>query len=416
MPYLQPQFVPETAHLNLEQDISIEPKEFSFSADGRMFVLSHLTNPPALSALVINVYDKDFAPYRIADLTNLDGSIKTNSTEIAVVGENVIVSDITNRSFLFDLNLETRTGAFAAPQTETLQAAYDQGLACKIKLTQDGRLICVVAYQPQNFGFFKPSLICLSDSTQLTPSHRPQFTCIARLEKTNSTGDAVFPYIHMPGGACAPCQNDSLPSLVTEAEQRFGLLLTLRPWLNQALPISDNRFLVSVFHGHMSSGKGLDFAFCIIDETGRLIGRLEGIDKFNESPFVEHHYRVAFDPAHNRIVYKNKTSFFLFDCNGQPVATVKLDGKPLSTLAAFKLGTCSVDGRVVLYHPKNHQILVLDPMAQPNELKDALEQAAEYVNKQRTALKKQYKCVNSNWLHPQPTIQHLKELILSPGG
>ena len=123
---------------------------------------------------------------------------------------------------------------------------------------------------------------------------------------------------------------------------------------------------------HVGGSKGLEFAFALLSLDGQVIGRVEGIDRHDDSPFVEHHYRLAIDRAHGRIVYKNKTSFFLFDFQGGLLAWVKLEAQPLKSLSAWKLGCCSPDGRIVLSHPEQHLLLVVDPVTDPDGLESAL--------------------------------------------
>ena len=51
-----------------------------------------------------------------------------------------------------------------------------------------------------------------------------------------------------------------------------------------------------LFHSLMRGGsKGLEFAFALLSLDGQVIGRVEGIDRHDDSPFVEHHYRLAID-------------------------------------------------------------------------------------------------------------------------
>src|SRR5262249_41987852 len=104
--------------------------------------------------------------------------------------------------------------------------------------------------------------------------------------------------------------------------------------------------------------------------------------------------------------YKNKAAFFLFDFDGRRLVRVKLEGKPLGSLGAWKLGGCSAEGRVVLYHPEQSLLLVLDPLSRPASLKTALSEAVAFLGGERARLRKQYESVGSRWLHPGPIIRH----------
>ncbi len=109
---------------------------------------------------------------------------------------------------------------------------------------------------------------------------------------------------------------------------------------------------------------------------------------------------------HGRIVYKNKMSCFLFDLDGQPLAQVKLEGKPLNGLAALKLGGCSPEGRIIFYHPKQHLLVATDPVAEPADLAAALGETVALLPRERNRLKKRFEWDSSRWLHPGPVVRH----------
>ncbi len=432
MPSVQPIFLPrpvvEENRLVLANDFGAQPCQFCFGPGGRLYVLSKLfynyyrydnNDSRGFSTWLVNVYGADLAPERIADFSALYEAIKGRGESLdyfdwdrfdpylAVTPDALVVlTTRANRAFLFDAALETARGRFAAPDSGDLQRVYDEGFAYHSEPTGDGKLLCLVSEPGLRQRWFSPNLICLSDGSALGPKHRPGLTCFACL-KDSLSDNATFPYVRLPDGERAGRDSRPAPSLEDQVKRRFEPTLLFNPWLGQALPLDEKRSLVSLFSQHLRGGsKGLGFVFAIVSTEGEIVGRVEGIDQRAESPYVEHHYRLAVDRKHGRIVYKNKTSCFHFNLEGRRLAQVRLEGKPLRSLAALKLGGCGPDGRIIFHHPDQHFLAVTDPVTTPRELADTLAALAARIAPERNRLKKQYEWTHSRWLHPGPVVRH----------
>lgn len=254
---------------------------------------------------------------------------------------------------------------------------------------------------------FSANLVCLSDGSPLSVAQRPQLDCIGCVYSTlDYETNAWFPYIKMSSGERVGTGCRPVPSLLSQASELFGVGLH-DGWIKQALPLDETKCAVSLFHKYMRGGsKGLPFAFGILDYAGRVVGRLDGIDDYNESPYSEHHHTLAVDRRYRRIVYKNKAAFFLFDFDGRVLAKVALDNADVKAMAAFHLGCCGADGQIVLYHRKQHLVLQMDPIAQPVDLESAIAIAMTDYNAQRSKLKKQHAPESYRWLAPAPAVRH----------
>jgi hypothetical protein len=243
------------------------------------------------------------------------------------------------------------------------------------------------------------NLVCISDGSRLTSETRPMLDCFTCVTKYISGYDkqvlGTYPHVRFPGG--------ELPEIAFDSQVKLHF-----PWMNQALPLGEDRFLLTVFHKLMKSGtKGMPFAFAIVDRTGKMVAELSGIDQKNESPYVEHHYRIGIDRQRRTIIYKNKMCFFAFDFEGALRAKVALDSPELKPLAAWHLGGVAPDGRVILYHKKQHLLLAIDPF-DPAEgtLREALVGAAQVLKKERALLKKRFAARDAHYLHPGPVKRH----------
>jgi hypothetical protein len=427
MPHVQPLFLPkpvvEENKLVLENDFGVTPAQFSFGPDGLLCVLSQLfynyyrydkSDSRSFSSYLVNVYGPDLGAERLADFSafyreaDRDDYLKWDLFHpyLSVTPENLVVlTTQANRTFLFDAALENRVGQFASSDPKQVQQIYDAGFAYHAEPLADGRLLCLVSEPGVQLRWFSPNLLCLSDGSPLSPGQRPNLTCIACL-KPDLTVDATFPHVHLPDGTRVGKGNRPTPSLEQLAEKRYDLSL-YGCWIGQALPLGEGTCLVTLFHKLMRGGsKGSDFVFALISEDGRLVGRVDGIDPHDDSPFVDHHYRVAVDRARGRIVYKTRASFFLFDLKGKLLNKVELEGPARKGLSVFKLGGCGPDGRIVLYHPEQHLLLQLDPIDQPGDLRATLADGLAFYKRERTRLKKQHEVVAYRWMHPGPIVRH----------
>jgi hypothetical protein len=215
-----------------------------------------------------------------------------------------------------------------------------------------------------------------------------------------------FPYVFLPDGQAAGGGRGPAPSLAERVKQQLELSI-YNAWLGQALPLDEEMCVVSLFHQLMRGGtKGAEFVFARVAYDGRLLGRLDGLDQNEDSPYVDHHYRLAVDRPHRRIVYKTKTAVFLFDFDGRLLAKVPLEGPLLKTLAPMKLGCCGPQGQPVLHHPKQHLILAMDPVDDPSNLKLTLTEAAAAYKKETAKLKKNHQPIKYRWLYDGEPIRH----------
>jgi hypothetical protein len=184
-------------------------------------------------------------------------------------------------------------GRFAErPIDRDLAKVYESNFAWKIGFAPDGRLVCLLG-DPRTLAY-SPSLVGVSRQP-LRPDQRPELRCLTsvEIESFASSTQHTFPYLKGRDGQTIGPSCQPRPTLADQAKQKFAMSLYC-PWVSDLYPLDDSRYFVSAFHKLMRGGtKGCTFLFAILSEEGELIGRLEGIDQWRESPFVGHRYKVV---------------------------------------------------------------------------------------------------------------------------
>jgi len=428
MSNVQPLFLPEhliAAHaILLENDFPFQPVTFCFGPQGDCFVLSKLEynyfryddtdKRGSFQCYVINAFGPDGSLSAIAEFSKLYERFNAPGQDnwdqfdpyLWVSPQNMVVlSTQANRCFLFDAAMERELGSYASFGKKA--ELHEVNFAYQIESAPDGRILCLVGEPGLHTAHFSSNLVCISDGTALTAGHRPNLACIACLKfRLEYESNSRFPYVRLPNGAAAGAGNRPEPSLEQQAKDTLGVSLN-RPWIGQVLPLGSETCVVSVYNGQMRGGsKGLPFVFGLLRYDGRLIGKLDGIDEYEESPFVEYHFRLAVDHRHHRIIYKNKFAFYLFDFEGRLIEKVMLDGADVKAASPMRLGCCGPTGQIVLYHPKQSLMLTIDPFEQSSDLRQALTASLVDYSTGRKNLKKAFDPVNYRWISPQDAQRH----------
>jgi len=426
MPTLVPLFIPgpivTERGLRLDADFTYEPVKLAWDSRGRLLALTPLfynyyrydnNDTRHFGTYVVNAYERDLSPAFIVETSKLwdeideESGFRWSPMDVSLVvgaDENIAITTHGNHAFFFDPEFDRRVRDWhaIAPRfaADGLAIINSASFACDAEPIGDGRFLCVLGLAGTNGDSrYAPNLICISDGSPLSSESRPMldcFTCITSyIRGYESQQLRTYPHVRFPG--------DDLPAITIDSQVKLHF-----PWLGQALPLDGERFLITAFHKLMKSGtKGMPFTFAIVDRTGKILVQLSGIDQKEESPYVEHHYRVGIDRARSTILYKNKACFFVFDFAGALRAKVSFDSTELKPLAAWHLSGVAPDGRVILSHKKQHLLLAIDAF-DPAEgaLREALCSAANVLKKERALLKKRFAARDAHYLHPGPVKRH----------
>lgn len=410
--------------LDLTTDFQPKHSHFRFSSRGELFVLSQLfynyyrydkTDDRDFSAFLITRYNQDRVVTAQAALIDLHQELEGNEplrsdvfeVSLSVTPDDqVVFSTVGNRTYFFANDLRQRMGAFAEFDSRDPSRMYHSNFGYQLWYTQDRAVLCTVGEPNVHLARPGTNLVALSDGP-LHSDHRPNLKCITCLvSKLNCEPDCTFSYITLPTGESVGSGCRPQPSLPEQVKARYQLSL-YKPWIGNVLPLQGSKCLISVFNQWMRGGtKGCPFLFAIVSYEGKLLGRLEGIDPHDESPFVGHFYDVAVDPTGSQVYYLNKAALFVFSHTGKMLIKIPLKVKELSTLTNFQLGGCSPAGELVFVHPKQHLFMLVPVPNKLEHLAQTLQDSLMVYKKARTRLKNTWRPAQYHWTTDVELIRH----------
>ncbi|MEU6714648.1 hypothetical protein ABZ897_24530 [Nonomuraea sp. NPDC046802] len=395
----------------------------SFSASGDAYVLSSVRErdiraDTTVSGYLIARYRPDGTP--VVALTaglrkssglcdeELHSQIPDWLTDVCVLpGGGVAVSSEAGRTYLLDPDLTRLDGAWAGDADDRRDAAahHARSFAAVIRATPSGRLLCLVPeYGARGYGRMEPNLFGTADGA-LTPRDRPQVRVFACLNGAPQYQDAshVIPYAeHM--GAPAGHGNRPEPDLRTLTSGRWADVprWTFTPWLGSPVVAADDLFVIPVFDP--GARRSSPYVFALVDDTGVVRGRLEGLGQDDRSPYPGKHYAVAADPARGRIFHINRSGLHVWSIDGQPLVTLPADDKVFKPLTRFHLAGCSPAGELVLLHQSHHLLLRIGLPGDLDRLGPTVQTALAEHTRRRNQLKKELAPSNWIWTAPVDTV------------
>ncbi|MGW8378907.1 hypothetical protein [Streptomyces sp. ODS28] len=276
--------------------------------------------------------------------------------------------------------------------------------ATSVGVTPEGRLLCVsTEYGVHRYGGSIDNIVSLADGP-LSAEHKPNLEAIASLEAApeRHTDVDLRPHVTYQG---APVGRDHRP------RPSLGELLDTSPgapgplWhksmLGRPVPLAEDRLIVPVFSRTLRGGsRGLGFGFAVLDDTGKITGRLEGLDPYWESPFTGMCLTVAADPFRGHAFHLNRYGLYAWDADGRLQVKLDTSEKAFKPLIHFTLATCSPRGELLLVHGKQNLILRVPVPERLDDLSGAVETALRAYRTERTALKKQWQPTAWHWVDP----------------
>ncbi|GAB4586987.1 hypothetical protein [Nocardia sp. IFM 10818] len=416
-------------HLELETTATVESRFEHFAVGcapgGEIYTVSRVTrgakpfrskDPTRATFGVITRYDADGLPVAAA-VTEIDSDAGEPSrfpapsgvTDCSVLPSGTVaLAGYLDGTYLLDADLTTVRAAFTQPYEEEIPGAP---FATSIRPTPGGRLLCLVAERHVYYGNSVPNLIAITDDP-LTPAQRPTLRAIASADDRaeRQTERHARSYLIFDGapvlGANRPAP--TLAALVPRTDdERFWMGVNRPPRVYTPEPLADDLFVVPVFaRGLRSGGKGLPFVFALMDEAGKIQGRLEGMHPYRHSPYAGSHHRVATDPRRGRAYHLNKNGFWIWSRDGELLAMLDTTVKEFKPLAAFELRACAPNGDVVLVHPKQHLVLRI-PISDSGNPGPEVVAALTDFRRQRTAAKKAYGPTDWHWTWTPERLHYL---------
>ncbi|MFE3546642.1 hypothetical protein ACFXK0_27075 [Nocardia sp. NPDC059177] len=320
----------------------------------------------------------------------------------ALPSGSVAVSTMGDCTYLIEEDLAAVQAAFTQPHQSPPERKNraDNPFVSAMRRTPGGRLLCLVEECDVYYGNSVRNLVGVADDP-LTPTSRPPVHVFATRDDRaeRQTRHHQRPYLLFDGapvlGGHRP--QPTLATLVPRGEETVWINPHRPPTLRTPEPLSDDLFVVPLFSQTLRGGsKGLPFVFALLDDTGKLHGRLEGMDAYRHSPYAGSHERVSTDPDRGLVYHLNKSGLFVWAGDGTLLSWLDTAVKEFKPLAAFELRGCAPDGDIVLIHPKQHLLLRI-PVPDPKDPGPAVADALRDYRRLRTTLKKAHTPASWGW-------------------
>ncbi|MFF8764040.1 hypothetical protein ACF07Q_05955 [Nocardiopsis dassonvillei] len=377
----------------------------------RMWTLSRYRPDGTLASCLVTSQETENHRRRTSSGTNVHGN------DLCVLPDGTVaLSSDCNSTSLLDAELTTLLRVWKDGRTGVgeKRAGTDEDSECSfaaaIRTTPSGRLLCVVSEAGVHRWSGKaPNLIGLADGP-LTPGHRPTvevFACLHTPEETrrlpSEGGDTSLPVPHTDyRGAPAGGGNRPSPGIVAAARARWPELgrqlqaRTFRAHLNAYAVVADDLFVVPVFDDWRPT-KNSKYAYALVDDTGALVGRLDGPGTDKRSPEPGDHHAVAADPARGRIFHVNQSGLYVWSANGTLLTVLPTTDKAYRPLRHLKLMGCGPEGDLVLIRPEHNLLTRVEVPDDLDRLGDAVAAALADHTRQRARLKKQLSPTDWLW-------------------
>lgn len=275
--------------------------------------------------------------------------------------------------------------------------------AASISVTPAGRLLCVTSeFGLSDSAGAHPNIVALSEpGAPLAPGSKAPLRALATHDaRTGRQTDAdLHPHVRFRD---APVGRDHRPSpSLTEIVSRdaqhpddYGDCTLGRP-----AALGDDLFVVPVFGRiHRAGNRGQVFTFLLLDDRGAVRGRLEGLDRYEDSPFTGFCFTVVADPYRARAFHLNRHGLYAWSADGRLRSRMSTAHKPYKALTHFTLLETTPAGELLLAHRKQHLLLRVPVPEDLDGLASAVEGALKSYARGRTAWKKEYGPVNWHWV------------------
>ncbi|MFD9942071.1 hypothetical protein ACFWYW_48965 [Nonomuraea sp. NPDC059023] len=320
------------------------------------------------------------------------------------------VSALPDRTTLITSDLSRVAATYA---TREWRNAFDEftpgeSFATSISVTPSGRLLCTVAeFGVWKYGSHLTNLVGVADGA-LSAASKPVIEALVSLDPQPDHQREIDLRAHVfYQGAPVGLAHRPRPALTEQVpdEDLFA------PWrdsrLKRAVALADDLFVVPWYGKTYRGGsRGRPFVFALVDDRGKMTGRLQGMDNWDDSPFTGFCFGLAADAYRGFAFHLNRYGLYAWDRTGNLRAKLDTGSGAFKPLIHFTLTACSPAGELLLVHNKQHLVLRLPVPDDLNDLAAAVEQALSGYARQRTVLKKRWAPVNWHWTQADAPLQH----------
>ncbi|MCX4632410.1 hypothetical protein [Streptomyces sp. NBC_01443] len=356
-------------------------------------------------------YDVDGTPTATALLGGpTPGNVPTGLTEgsdfdLAVLPDGTVaVSSKPGNTHLFSASLDCLVESWRSPWRWTGETERTgDPFAVSVDVTPSGRLLCATAeYGVSNRAGRVTNLVSLSEpGSTLGPGAKATLRAIATHDARTDRQTAADRNPHVVfdgapvGGANRP--SPSLTEMVSTDDRARYDYADCR--MGRPAAMGDDLFVVPVFgRTYRSGSRGQVFSFLLLDGQGAARGKLEGMHRYEDSPFTGLCYTVAGDAYRARAFHLNRYGLYAWDAEGRMRARIPTGDAPFKALTHFALMDCTPAGELLLVHHKQHLLLRVPVPEDLGDLEDAVRAALKGYGPARNALKRQYAPVNWHWV------------------
>lgn len=338
------------------------------------------------------------------------GNVATGLTQgsdvnLAVLPDGTVaVSSKPGNTHLFSADLSRLVESWRSPWgwQEEKERTGDP-FALSIDVTPSGRLLCATAeYGVSNWAGQIANVVALSEpGSTLGPGSKATLRAIATHDARTDRQTEADLYAHVVyDGAPLGGTNRPSPSLTeivsTDDRARYDYTGCR---MGRPAAMGDDLFVVPVFgRTYRSGSRGQVFSFLLLDGQGAVRGKLEGMHRYEDSPFTGLCYTVVGDPYRARAFHLNRYGLYAWDADGQMRARIPAADAPFKALTHFSLMDCTPAGELLLVHQKQHLLLRVPVPQDLGDLEDAVRAALKGYGPGRNALKRQYAPVNWHWV------------------
>ncbi len=244
-------------------------------------------------------------------------------------------------------------------------------------------------------------VVAVSKKEYLSADTKPEMTVLMTLNEDWKAGlknDQSVPYVKNPDGSILELSTWPKEPLVSKLKAEGHNLLTNILWSAQPLAMGDGLFFVPVFMEMIRSGsKGYPFFGFVIDSEGCVKSQLKDIDFQEDSAYTKLQFNFTVCRKQKRIFYKNDYGIYLFDYDGNLLEKHYFDDAEIKPLRAYTLLSAGLDDRIIFFHEKNNEFLILSSLSESVDLKSVITDSMMSLKKEKTSARKQYLYQNKNW-------------------
>lgn len=393
------------------------------------FILIHLAVRPAKNSpydfhFLLFQFDKNFDFLDCRNLNpfydELNSAWANSESGICALPSNELVfSTNYNRTYFFDSNFNKLNKAFnfkIAPgigrdsfpelNVENPQKIFDNNLFFKSAICPDSNKLMVLidanAKSIVDQRKMRGDFYAISEKPIFCSSEISKFKLTATLTKYTPEGEEEFVFSKITNGHginFRKSQWKKVKSLAQIIKEELDEEYTRDLWSSGPIALGQSLFLIPLF-GKMGRGgsRGQLIAGLIINSAGQVISRLNDLDFHADSPYEKKHFIFAAIHKKEKIFYKNAYGVYLFDYSGKCIEKHYFSDPKVKSLKPFKLiGSINNSTRIILYHEKNNDLLILD-IDEMNSFADSIANSIKIFKKEKSAHKKIYSYYCKCWL------------------